>query len=47
MTRQINVVNFRIDSRDLFEQTQEVTIRHNNEDYRLRLTGNGKLILTK
>jgi len=31
----------------LFQGGQEVLIRHNGEDYRLRITRNGKLILTK
>lgn len=47
VARQIKVVGFRIDSRDLFDRTREVTIQHNDDEYRLRLTGNGKLILTK
>ncbi len=31
----------------LFGQRREVTIEHNGEVYRLRITRNGKLILTK
>ena len=31
----------------LFRGGQEVLIRHNGENYRLRITRNGKLILTK
>ncbi|OYW39955.1 MAG: hemin uptake protein HemP [Hydrogenophilales bacterium 12-61-10] len=31
----------------LFQGTQEVLINHNGEHYRLRITKNGKLILTK
>jgi hemin uptake protein HemP len=31
----------------LFRGTQEILINHNGEHYRLRITKNGKLILTK
>ncbi len=37
----------RIDSRDLFVNTREITISHGAEVYRLRLTAQNKLILTK
>ena len=33
-------------SQDLFGQAQEVMIEHNERTYRLRLTAQGKLILT-
>ena len=36
-----------IDSRTLFGQAREVRITHNGEQYSLRLTRLGKLILTK
>ena len=36
-----------IDSRELFGQHAEVRLRHGNEEYRLRITRQGKLILTK
>ncbi|MCC6889726.1 MAG: hemin uptake protein HemP [Hyphomicrobiales bacterium] len=36
-----------IDSRDLFVGTREIVIRHGAEVYRLRLTSQNKLILTK
>lgn len=36
-----------IDSADLFVGTREVMIRHGIETYRLRLTAQNKLILTK
>jgi hemin uptake protein HemP len=36
-----------IDSRDLFVTTREITIAHAGETYRLRLTAQNKLILTK
>ena len=45
--RKINVVDDRIDSRDLFVNTREITIAHGKEVYRLRLTAQNKLILTK
>lgn len=35
------------DSRSLFEGAQEVRIEHFGQEYRLRQTRNGKLILTK
>jgi hemin uptake protein HemP len=31
----------------LFQGAQEILISHNGEQYRLRITKNGKLILTK
>lgn len=46
-TRSIDVVNNRLESRDLFLSTREVTIGHAGEVYRLRLTALNKLILTK
>ncbi|MBX9827499.1 MAG: hemin uptake protein HemP [Xanthobacteraceae bacterium] len=36
-----------IDSRDLFVTTREIAISHAGETYRLRLTAQNKLILTK
>ena len=39
----INVIN----SEELFEGTRELVIQHGQEEYRLRLTNQGKLILTK
>jgi hemin uptake protein HemP len=36
-----------IDSRTLFAGRSEIIIRHDANDYRLRITGSGKLILTK
>lgn len=32
---------------DLFAGDREVILEHDNQDYRLRITANGKLILTK
>lgn len=45
--RDVAVVDHRIDSRDLFVATREVTIAHGEDVYRLRLTAQNKLILTK
>ena len=45
--RSVPLLNNRIDSRDLFVGTREITIVHGEETYRLRLTAQNKLILTK
>jgi hemin uptake protein HemP len=45
--RKISVAGHRIDSRDLFIATREIIITHGSDVYRLRLTGQNKLILTK
>lgn len=37
----------RLNSADLFRDAREVIIEHADGEYRLRLTGQGKLILTK
>ena len=37
----------RIESDHLFQGKSEVVIVHQNEEYNLRITRNGKLILTK
>jgi hypothetical protein len=37
----------RVESRSLFGSRNVVTIRHAEQDYTLRITRNGKLILTK
>ena len=47
MARRVNVVDQTIDSRDLFIATKEIAIAHRGEIYRLRLTAQNKLILTK
>lgn len=36
-----------LDTRDLFGARRELTIQHGDELYRLRITRNSKLILTK
>ncbi len=45
--RSIALHDNRIDSRELFVGTREITIAHGAELYRLRLTAQNKLILTK
>jgi len=45
--RKIDMVSDRIESRDLFVGTREVIIAHGGDSYRLRLTAQNKLILTK
>ena len=45
--RSVTVNGNRIDSRDLFSSDRELIISHNEGDYRLRLTSQNKLILTK
>jgi len=45
--RTIAVAANRIDSSALFVGTREITIGHGSEVYRLRLTSQNKLILTK
>ena len=47
LQRRVAVNHHQIDSRDLFVATKEVTIAHGGEMYRLRLTAQNKLILTK
>lgn len=46
-TRSIAVQDNQIDSKNLFVGTREITIAHGSEIYRLRLTAQNKLILTK
>jgi hemin uptake protein HemP len=45
--RMIALRAHKLDSRDLFIGTREVFIEHGGEHYRLRLTAQNKLILTK
>ncbi len=47
LERSIAVQDNRIDSRNLFIGTREITIAHGSDIYRLRLTAQNKLILTK
>jgi hemin uptake protein HemP len=37
----------RIESNNLFQGNSEIVIVHQNKEYNLRITKNGKLILTK
>ena len=46
-TRHVPITNDRLDSRDLFVGTREITILHGGDAYNLRLTAQNKLILTK
>jgi hemin uptake protein HemP len=45
--RAITIADNNFDTRDIFVGTREVTITHGGERYRLRLTAQNKLILTK
>lgn len=45
--RRVLLVGNRLDSRELFIATREITIGHAGDTYRLRLTAQNKLILTK
>lgn len=45
--RSIPMRDHRIESGDLFVGTKEIMIVHGSETYRLRLTAQNKLILTK
>ena len=46
-TRTLTVRGSRIDSRELFAAEREIIIAHGEDSYRLRLTSQNKLILTK
>jgi hemin uptake protein HemP len=46
-SRSIALIDNRIESRQLFENAREITIAHGDEIYRLRVTSQNKLILTK
>lgn len=45
--RAITITDNSFDTREIFVGTREVTITHGGERYRLRLTAQNKLILTK
>lgn len=45
--RRLTIVDNRVDSRDLFIGTRDIVILHGRDAYRLRLTAQNKLILTK
>ncbi|MET4021804.1 hemin uptake protein HemP [Bradyrhizobium sp. i1.4.4] len=46
-TRSLTIRGSRIDSRELFAAEREIIIAHGEDAYRLRLTSQNKLILTK
>ena len=46
-TRTLTMRGSRIDSRELFAAEREIIIAHGDDSYRLRLTSQNKLILTK
>ena len=46
-TRTLTIRGSRIDSRELFAAEREIIIAHGEDSYRLRLTSQNKLILTK
>ncbi|MDD2802256.1 MAG: hemin uptake protein HemP [Methylobacter sp.] len=45
--RELAADKLRFNSRLLFGTQNEIVIEHQGDDYRLRITSNGKLILTK
>lgn len=45
--RRLTIVDNRVESRELFMGTRDIVIVHGREAYRLRLTAQNKLILTK
>jgi len=45
--RSVVIANNRIDSQSLFDGNREIVIAHGSEIYRLRVTAQNKLILTK
>jgi hemin uptake protein HemP len=45
--RSLAISGNRIDSRELFATEREIIIAHGEDNYRLRLTSQNKLILTK
>ncbi|MCP5160031.1 MAG: hemin uptake protein HemP [Gammaproteobacteria bacterium] len=47
LDRCIGITRKRLVSSDLFGDAQEILIEHAGQEYRLRITRQGKLILTK
>lgn len=45
--RAIMMIDNQVESRDLFSSGREIVIAHGDDKYRLRLTSQNKLILTK
>jgi hemin uptake protein HemP len=46
-TRAVTLRGNKFDSRDIFQSAREIIIAHGEDTYRLRLTAQNKLILTK
>ena len=46
-TGQAGIIPLRLDVRDVMKKSREIILVHNGQDYRLRITRNDKLILTK
>lgn len=46
-SRPADIVRPRLKVSDLLEGGREAILEHDGQDYRLRITANGKLILTK
>lgn len=47
VARTLTLAGNQLDSRDLFASVREIVIAHGADRYRLRLTSQNKLILTK
>ncbi len=47
VARTLTLADNQLDSRDLFASVREIVIAHGADRYRLRLTSQNKLILTK
>ncbi|MER2520165.1 MAG: hemin uptake protein HemP [Bdellovibrionales bacterium] len=45
--RTVDVFNQRVTSEELFQKLRELVIIHRDEEYKLRITANDRLILTK
>lgn len=46
-TRELTIVDNTLTTDKLFSECRELTIVHNGEAYKLRITGNGRLLLNK
>ena len=44
---QVVITDRKVTSEELFAKNNELIIEHDDQQYRLRITANGKLILTK
>jgi hemin uptake protein HemP len=45
--RLVKIIDAKIDSKSLFENSNEIIITHNKNEYKLKITQTDKLILTK